>query len=150
MLRARILRAVRSARRFAELAVGARSTFSRVVTESDVRDFAALTGDDNAIHLDDGFAATTRFGRRIAHGALSIGFLAAAQTRLVGSGAVWIDAALRFTAPVHIGDTVTATSEIIALETDRRTLTVRTTCRVADGTVVLTGDSRIKHPRELS
>ena len=140
---------MRPARRFAELAVGAAATFTRAVTDADVRAFAAITGDDNAIHLDDGFAAATRFGRRIAHGALSFGFLAAAQTRLVGSGAVWIEVAVRFTAPVHIGDTVTATSEILALEADRRTLTVRTTCRLADGTVVLTGDSRIKHPREL-
>lgn len=130
--------------------MGAASTFTRAVTDGDVRAFAAITGDDNAIHLDDGFAASTRFGRRIAHGALTFGFLAAAQTRLVGSGAVWIDASVRFTAPVRIGDTVTATSEIMALDAERRTLTVRTTCRLADGTVVLVGDSRIKHPRELA
>jgi 3-hydroxybutyryl-CoA dehydratase len=145
-----ILRAVRPAvRRFADLAVGQRVELTRTVSDADVQTFTAVSGDDNAIHLDAAFADRTRFAGRIAHGALTFGFMAAAQTRLVGSGAVWIDAAVRFTAPVRIGVTVTAVSEIAALDRDRRVLTLRSTVRLADGTIVMTGESHVKHPREL-
>lgn len=136
-------------RRFDSLAVGDRSEFTRTVTEADVVRFAEVSGDDNRIHLDEAFARGTRFGGRIAHGALSFGFLAAAQTRLVGSGAVWIDARVRFTAPVRIGATLTTVSEIATIDAERRILTLRTECRAADGTLVMTGESTVKHPREL-
>ena len=74
---------------------------------------------------------------------------AAAQTRLVGAGAVWIDAAVKFLAPVRIGDTVTTVAEIAEIQAERRILELRATATTATGTVVMTGESTVKHPREL-
>ena len=69
-------------RPFASFRVGERAEYVRTVTESDVTEFARISGDDNALHLDEAFGARTRFGGRVAHGALSFGFLAASQTRI--------------------------------------------------------------------
>ena len=60
-----------------EINLGDRFSIERVVTDRLIRDFAALSGDHNPIHLDEEFAATTRFGRRIAHGMISGAFISA-------------------------------------------------------------------------
>jgi acyl dehydratase len=136
-------------RPFTGLAPGVRVEQTRTVTERDVVDFAALSGDDNAVHLDEAFGQRTRFGGRIAHGALTFGFVAAAQTALVGSGAIWMDASVRFLAPVRIGDVLTTVAEVAGVEPERRVLRLRTTVRRGDGTPVLASESTVKHPREL-
>lgn len=83
---------------------------SRTVTEADIMDFAAVSGDDNALHTDEEFARNTVFGQRIAHGllGLSIGTGLACEagfidgTTLAFTGLEW-----KFKAPVFIGDTIT-------------------------------------------
>ncbi len=82
----------------------------KTITEADVLLFAAVTGDQAAIHLDDVHARGTPYGERVAHGALVLGLMSGAATRYVERHG--IDAVsygydrLRFTAPVRIGDTV--------------------------------------------
>jgi len=136
-------------RSFESYAAGDRRDYTRTITADDVVTFAQVSGDDNAVHLDDNFARRTRFGGRVVHGALSFGFMAAAQTALVGAGVIWVDASVRFTAPVRIGDTVTTTAEIAEIQSDKRMLKLRATARRADGTVVMTGESTVKHLKEL-
>ncbi len=136
-------------RPFASYTVGERCDYTRTVTEADVVEFARLSGDDNALHLDEAFARRTRFNGRVAHGALSFGFMAAAQTRLVGAGVIWLGATVRFTAPVRIGDRVTTTAEIVEIIPDRRLLRVRCTTHGPDGALVMESDSTIKHLREV-
>ena len=83
---------------------------SRTITEADIMDFAAVSGDDNALHTDEEFARNTVFGQRIAHGllGLSIGTGLACEagfidgTTLAFTGLEW-----KFKAPVFIGDTIT-------------------------------------------
>lgn len=146
-----ILAAVNATLRpFASYRVGERYDYTRTVTAADVDDFARVSGDDNAIHLDEAFAKRTRFGGRVAHGALTFGFMAAAQTQLVGAGVIWLDSRVRFTAPVRIGDRVTVTAEIAAIVADRQILQLRATARIADGTVVMDGESTVKRLREAT
>lgn len=137
-------------RPFESFRVGDRAEYTRTVTEADVVDFARVSGDDNAIHLDEAFAARTRFAGRVAHGALSFGFLAASQTRLVGAGVIWLGASVRFTAPVRIGDTVVTETEIVEVVPDKQLLRVRCTARGRDGAVVLEGESLVKRLKEAS
>ena len=138
----------RTLRPFHSYEVGERFDYVRRVTEADLVDFARLSGDDNAIHLDEAFGRGTRFGGRVAHGALSFGFMAASQTQLTGAGVIWLDARVRFTAPVRIGDTVTTTTELVEVVPDRRLLKIRCTTRGRDGAVVMEGESTVKHLRE--
>jgi 3-hydroxybutyryl-CoA dehydratase len=136
-------------RPFGSFRVGERHAYVRTVTEADVVEFARVSGDDNAIHLDEAFGARTRFGGRVAHGALTFGFMAASQTRLIGAAIIWLGASVKFTAPVRIGDTVTTETEITEVVADKQMLRVRCTARGRDGAVVMEGDSLVKRLKEL-
>jgi 3-hydroxybutyryl-CoA dehydratase len=136
-------------RAFESFRVGERYEYVRTVTEADVVDFARVSGDDNAIHLDESFGTRTRFGGRVAHGALTFGFMAASQTQLIGAAIIWLGASVKFTAPVRIGDTVTTLTEIIEIMTDKQLIRVRCTVRGRDGVVVMEGDSLVKRLKEL-
>jgi len=74
------------------------------VTEQMIMDFARITGDFNPVHVDEEYAKTTRFGRRIAHGILSAGFISAALATHLGPGGIYLGQTLKFMAPVFIGD----------------------------------------------
>ncbi len=112
-----------------ELSVGDRSTFTKELTEADVRKFADASGDTNALHLNEAFARETRFGRRIVHGTLVAGTISAALAALPGL-TIYLSEHLEFSRPVDIGDTVTATCEIVEELEDER---YRLTTRVEDG-----------------
>jgi len=95
-----------------ELSVGDSVKFTKTISQDDIERFAAASGDTNPIHLDDEFAADTRFNGRIAHGILVSGLISAALARIPGS-VVYLSQDLEFRAPVRIGDEVTATIEIV-------------------------------------
>ena len=90
-----------------------------------MRKFAEVSGDYNPIHLDDDFARTTRFGKRIAHGMLSGAFISAVLgTEFAERKIVYLSQTMRFTAPVYIGDTVTVTATITKIRTDKNIVTL--------------------------
>lgn len=86
--------------------------FSKQITAEDVRHFAEASGDTNRVHLDEEFAARTRFGRPIVHGTLVAGLLSAALARLPGL-TIYLSQETRFTAPVDIGERLTAVVEVV-------------------------------------
>ena len=129
-----------------DLAIGMSSSYSKTVTEADIVRFAEVTGDTNPLHLDDAFAKTTRFKERIAHGMLSAGFISTILgTQLPGPGSVYMSQSLRFTAPVKIGDTVTARAEITDICVEKKRVTLATTCAVGDE-VVIEGEALVMVP----
>ena len=109
----------------------------------DLDAFAAITGDDNPVHLDAAYAAATPFGGRIAHGMLSAGYISAViGTKLPGPGAIYVSQTLRFRRPVRIGDPVTARVEIIAIDQARAHVSLKTTCLV-NGKPVVDGEADV-------
>ncbi|WP_318567174.1 CBS domain-containing protein [Salinigranum marinum] len=113
--------------------------FSKRLDDGDLRAFARASGDENPLHLDDAYAATTRFGGRIAHGVLTLGVVSAALSRLPGL-VVYLSQSVRFVGPVAVGDRVTAVCEIVeALGGGRYRL--RTTVRDEDGDSVIDGEA---------
>ena len=94
------------------ISVGDVVTFEKTLSEEDVLAFAHVSGDTNRLHLDDEFAAKTRFGERIAHGTLVSGLISAALARLPGL-TIYLSQDLEFRAPVAIGDRVSARVEIV-------------------------------------
>jgi 3-hydroxybutyryl-CoA dehydratase len=131
-----------------DLAVGQSAELTRAVTGADLEAFAAVTGDDNPVHLDEAFAAATPFGGRIAHGMLSAGYISAViGTKLPGSGAIYISQSLRFRRPVRIGDSVTARAEITAIDPARGRVTLKTVCTVG-GKAVVDGEAEIMVPKK--
>ncbi|MCU0622337.1 MAG: MaoC family dehydratase [Gemmatimonadaceae bacterium] len=133
--------------RFDELAVGQRAQVAKAITQDDIVRFAELTGDDNPVHLDEAVAAQSRFGRRIAHGMLSAGLISAVLgTKLPGPGVIYLSQSLRFTRPVHPGDVITATAELVELIPAKRRARLATTCRNQADEVVLEGEALVMVP----
>jgi 3-hydroxybutyryl-CoA dehydratase len=131
-----------------DLTVGQNAEASRDVAAADLDAFAAVSGDHNPVHLDEAFAATTQFGGRIAHGMLSASFISALiASELPGPGAIYLSQTLKFLRPVRIGDTVTTRVEVAAIDAAKARVTLTTTCRVGDKTV-LTGEAVILAPRK--
>jgi 3-hydroxybutyryl-CoA dehydratase len=133
---------------FDQLTVGDTDRFSKTVTDADIYLFAGVTGDLNPAHIDEHYAQGTFFKTRIAHGMLSAGFISAViGTRLPGPGSVYMRQTLNFLAPVRIGDTVTATVEVIEKIEEKKRIRLRTTCANQEGTAVLEGEALVSPPR---
>ena len=131
---------------FEDLRVGMRETLMRTVMDDDVVDFARISGDENPIHLSERYAATTRFGQRIAHGLYTASLISAILgTRLPGPGAVYRSQTLNFHAPVKIGDVVTVIVEVVELVAEGRNARLRCEALV-DGKVVLDGEAAVTVP----
>ena len=132
---------------FEDRAIGQRESLMRTVMERDISLFADLSGDANPIHLCDRYAASTKFGQRIAHGMLTASLVSALLgTRLPGPGAVYLSQTLNFLAPVKIGDVVTARVEVAELVPERRRARLFCECLV-DGKAVLEGEAWVALPR---
>ena len=127
-------------------AVGTRATRERTITDDDIVRFAEVSGDRNPVHLDADYAARSPLGQRIAHGFL-IGSLisAAIGMDLPGPGSIYLGQTLKFVAPVHIGDTVTVSVEVIKVREDKRLITLRTDCTNQNGALVITGEAVVKY-----
>jgi len=97
-----------------ELTIGEKASFSKTITESDVYLFAGISGDFNPMHVNEEYAKLTPFGTRIAHGALAQSLIAPVLgMKLPGLGTVAVEITVRFKAPTLLGDTITATGEVI-------------------------------------
>lgn len=114
--------------------VGSKSAFSRTFTEADVALFIGVTWDVNPLHTDDEYMKSTPFGKRIVPGLLTASLL----THL---GGLWAfiakDMHFDFIAPVYIGDTITAISEVVEQDTEKGWIKLESRCENSKGDVVL-------------
>ena len=126
-----------------DLRVGMSATFSKTITEADIVMFAGVSGDINAMHINEEFAATTAFKGRIAHGMLSASVISAAvANRLPGPGTIYLNQQLNFLAPVRPGDTVHATVSV--REVGERGRAVLDTICTVKGIKVIDGEATVK------
>jgi len=117
-----------------DLNVGDTFSIKREITDELIRKFADLSGDHNPIHLDEEFARSTRFGRRIAHGMLSGAFISAVlgyefKERKI----IYLSQTMKFTAPAFIGDVITTTATVTKIREDKPIVTLETTCTNQNG-----------------
>src|SRR5476651_1595261 len=128
-----------------ELRPGMSASMERVVTERDIQLFGEATGDMNPVHFDEEFARKTVFRGRVAHGALSVGFISAViGTRLPGAGTIFLSASIVFKIPVRIGDTVVTTATV--REVNGRAAVMDCVCTV-EGRLVLTSEAHVLAPK---
>ncbi|MGH2417788.1 MAG: MaoC family dehydratase [Candidatus Limnocylindria bacterium] len=121
--------------------VGATASWSRTLTADDVEAFAGISGDRNPLHFDADFAARTKVGRLVVQGGLTTGlFNALVAMELPGPGSVFLHQEWDYPAPVYIGDTITATAEVIEARADKPITRLRCIARREDGTEVLRGE----------
>jgi phosphate butyryltransferase len=136
-------------RTFDEIAIGDSASLSRTVSLDDVQLFAFLSGDVNPAHLDPDYAKTDIFHRVIAHGLWGAGLISAVLgVELPGPGTIYLDQSLKFSRPVDIGDTITATVIVTEKRPDRRVVHLACTCANQRGEVVISGEAVVLAPTE--
>lgn len=130
--------------------IGDTAAHTFAVSDEIVRGFAELTGDRNPVHLDDEFAQSTRFGRRIAHGMIAASQISAAIGNTVpGPGTIYLSQSLQFLAPVFVGDMVTTRVTVISIKEGKPIATLETVCENQRGEVVLQGEAVVLFPQEI-
>jgi 3-hydroxybutyryl-CoA dehydratase len=129
-------------------AIGDTARIAKTVSEYDVYGFAGIVGDFYAVHIDEEYAKQTRFGKRIAQGCLSVGFLSTVMGYMAAKapapGAVSYRYDVTFTAPVFIGDTVTAVLTLREKDEERNVCAFDASVTRHDGTVVASGSTYLK------
>jgi 3-hydroxybutyryl-CoA dehydratase len=121
--------------------IGTTVTFTKTVGESDVYLFAGVSGDLGPNHVNEEYMRQTRFGRRIAHGVLIVAFMSTCSTKLIEQAgntpmvSYGYDR-IRFVRPVFIGDTVTVTYVVAAVDDEKGEIRSDVTATNQDGDVV--------------
>lgn len=124
------------------LEVGQTADRSLTLTSEHVRRFAELSGDYNPLHFDEGFAERTRFGRLVVQGGLTTGLLhALVAMDMPGPGTVFLSQDWKFTAPVFIGDTITARAEVVSVHESKPVCQLAVSVVRQDGEEVLNGEA---------
>jgi 3-hydroxybutyryl-CoA dehydratase len=123
--------------------VGLKVTHMKTVTEADIVLFAGVSGDFNLVHTCEEYAKKTFFKSRIAHGIIPLGLLSAAMAKLPGL-VIFISDSNRFLAPVRIGDTITATGEVINARKDKGIVTLKATCTNQKGETIVEGEWTVR------
>jgi acyl dehydratase len=124
------------------VAVGQTAQRTLTLTTRHVETFAELTGDYNPLHFDESFAKKTRFGALVVQGGLTTGLLhALVAMDLPGPGSVFLSQNWKFTAPVYIGDTITASAEVLSVHHNKPVTQLRVVVTRQTGATVLEGEA---------
>ena len=124
------------------LQVGQAARRTLTVTADHVRKYSEISGDFNPLHYDEAFAAATPFGRLVVQGGLTTGLLhALVATDLPGPGSVFMSQDWKFTAPVFVGDTITASAEVLKVHERKPVCQLAVRVTRQDGTTVLEGEA---------
>lgn len=122
--------------------VGDTATRGITLTAEHVEAYAQITGDRNPLHFDEPFAAQTKFGRLVVQGGLTTGLLhALVAMDMPGPGTVFLSQNWRFTAPVFIGDTITATARVVSVHESKPVTQLAIEVVRGDGELVLEGEA---------
>ena len=123
---------------------GDSAEITKKVEQSDIDAFATVTGDHNPVHVDEEFAKTTRFGRRIAHGMLTASLISAVlANKLPGEGSVYLGQTLQFVAPVFPGDEITARVTVKEIREDKPIVKLETICVNQREEIVVRGEATV-------
>ena len=129
---------------FDEIELGTTKQFQITITESMVDNFAKLTGDFSPIHMDEDYASTTTFQKRVVHGMLLASFLSKIDGMyLPGKHALYFSQSLDFRHPCFLGDTITISSVVIDKSSSTKILKIESKITNQDGKILLSGIGRV-------
>src|ERR1041385_4214249 len=132
-----------------KLTIGDSAEITKTINQTDIESFADVTGDHNPVHVDEEFAKTTPFGKRIAHGMLTASLISAVlANKLPGEGSVYLGQTLQFVAPVFPGDEITARVVVKAIREDKPIVKLETICVNQRDEVVIRGEATILLPQK--
>lgn len=136
-------------RPYSELKIGDSASLSRTLTVEDIKIFAIMSGDVNPAHVDEEFAAGTRFQKVIAHGMWSGTLISTVLgTQLPGPGTIYLNQSLRFVRPVGVGDTVTVTVQVAEMQDEKKRLKLDCTVTNQHDEKVVTGTAEVIAPTD--
>jgi len=129
-----------------EIKIGMTASYSQTLTDADIKAFSGISGDRNPVHLDEEYAESSRYKKRIAHGMMTASYFSALfGTKIPGEGCVYVAQSLNFKRPIYMGDTVIATVEVTKVDLDRKRVFFKTTCKVKNK-IVTDGEAEIFIP----
>lgn len=130
---------------FETIQIGDSQSLVKAVTESDVRKFVEMTGDDNPLHVNRTYAESTTFKDIVVHGMLGASFISTViGTKLPGTGALWVSQNLEFLLPVRLGDVLTISCTVLKKHDRERLLELDTRIHNQNQQLVLTGQGKVK------
>ncbi|HPC39056.1 MAG: MaoC family dehydratase [Spirochaetota bacterium] len=130
------------------LTLGQTESFRKTISESDVYLFAGVTGDMNPAHIDEVYANSTKFGKRIVHGLLVSSFISTVLgTKLPGPGTIYISQSLAFKAPVYIGDTIEAKVTVKEIIKEKNRVILTTEVYNQNNDLVVSGEAMVLAPK---
>ena len=130
--------------KFDDITIGLAKEFSIEITESMVDNFAEFSGDYNELHMDESYASTTSFGKRVCHGILLASFF----SRLVGmsipgKNALYFSQSINFQSPCFIGDQILVRGEVIEKSGFEHMITIKTTILNQDSKCLIDGIAKV-------
>ncbi len=133
-----------------DLRVGMRAEYAKTFSTDDVVKFSQISGDDNPLHLDETFAAQTRFETPIIHGMLTTSLWSTiVGTLLPGPGCAYMSQQLNFYRPVSVGQRVSASLTVTEILADKQQALLDAEAYVGD-TLVAGGETRVWVPSRLA
>ncbi len=131
--------------KFEEISIGYKTSLTHKITKEDIEKFVDLTGDDNKLHVDERFAATTSFKKPVVHGMIGASFISTIiGTKIPGDGALWFSQTLEFLLPVRIGDEIKVTAEVVKKSERDRIIELDVNIYNQNRQVVTRGKSKVK------
>lgn len=124
-----------------DIQIGETYTFTKVITKEDIVTWVKMMGDDNPVHVDEDYAATTRFRQVIAPGLMVAGLISTIMTKAT-FGNVYSGQTLKFIKPVFVGDIITARAEVIDKLEAKHRVVIKTECFNQNDELVITGEGQ--------
>lgn len=135
---------------FDKIQIGDEAEIVHKITRQDLDTFVNLTGDDNAVHVDENFASRTILKRTIVHGMLSASFISTLiGTKLPGKGALWFEQHTRFIEPVHVGETIRVWAKVKQKSNAMRVLVLDVIVYNDENKKVIVSESKVKSVKPL-
>lgn len=126
-----------------DIKVGLTKEFKITITELMVDEFAKISGDFNPLHMDEKYALTTKFGKRICHGMLLASFFSRIiGMHIPGKRSLLLTQSLKFSSPCHIEDTVLVIGKVINISLSTKIITLKTKI-LRDDTIIVTGEAKV-------
>ena len=134
--------------RLEDLSIGDTASISKQFSESDVLGYAAVSGDENPVHLSEEYAKTSPFKTRIVHGMLVGGlFSSIFGTDMPGVGTIYTHQSLKFTKPVYLNDTITAVVTVKEKIMGKNRVIFDCIAKNQNGEIVIVGEAQLMPPR---
>ena len=129
---------------FESVNVGTKHKFEVLITEKLVSNFADISGDFNPLHMDENFAMTTKFKKRVCHGMLIASFFSKLiGMYLPGKHALYFSQSLNFLSPSFIDDRITIRGEVIDKSISTKIISIKTTATNQNNTLIIDGTAKV-------